>query len=498
MRGIDSWIRSWAWTNPGGLAITFEERSLTWVEFEERVNSVAARLSACGIGQGDRVGCLMHNRIEYLELFFASARLRAIFVPLNVRYTSSELASAVTMTGMSLLGAADEFGELMEQSGIDTQVLWTSEWPRELGPERGTTATGEDPCTLLFTSGSTGRPRASIHTHESVLQSTLDSILVHHYRSDDRMLTSMPLCFSGGMITAVSALYPGAELVLSPNSNGTHMLRLIEKHRPTLYHGVPMMVEAMIRSPAWDTTDVSSMRLLRAGSAPVSPRLMEACMARGVVMTQGWGLSESNGGGLTLPARDTGRIGKVGRPAFSAEVRLVDIVTGEDVPDGTPGQILLRGPSIMKGYWNDPESTATMLRDGWLWTGDVAIRDPDGLYEIVGRSKDVIISGGLNIYPVEVEEVINSLPEVAECAVGGIPSDQWGEEVVAVVVETAGSRLTTEAIVRHCREKLADYKCPKRIAITTGPLPRTTSGKLKKSDELWNAVLRGDDVADRA
>lgn len=242
------------------------------------------------------------------------------------------------------------------------------------------------------------------------------------------------------------------------------------------------MCERLVASARWESADLSSLRLARTGGAPVSSALMEAFAARGVALTQGYGLTESGGTGLTLHARESHNYGKAGRPSFCLDAKIVDPETGIQRAPGEVGEILLRGRQIMRGYWNEPEATASAIRNGWLWTGDLGTVDVDGLFAVTGRSKDLIITGGLNVYPGEVEHALTSLGCVAEAAVLGLPSSRWGEEVVALVILEEGATASELDVIEQCRRRLADYKCPKRVVIEPGPLPRTASGKVIKRD----------------
>jgi fatty-acyl-CoA synthase len=321
----------------------------------------------------------------------------------------------------------------------------------------------------------------------------MDPILIHHYSHDDVMVSPMPLCFTGGLNVATALAHCGGELVLVSAFDADTVFDLIESCRATLFHGVPVMCHRMLDHPRWATADLSSLRLARTGAAPVSSGLMQGWLERGVPLTQGYGLTESAGAGFTLAPQDAHRFGKCGRPSFYAEVRLVAPGSGEKepageaVPPGEVGEIVLRGPQVMRGYWKEPDATAQALRAGWLWTGDLAVADEDGFYEIAGRSKDLIITGGLNVYPAEVEHVLRAAPGVVDVAVVGVPSARWGEQVVAVVV-AGPSGIDRGRVLAHARGYLADYKCPKLVVVRTEPLARTASGKIVKGGVRQLAV----------
>lgn len=484
MQGVDSWVRKWATINREGIAVTYRGERVTWRELDRRVDVLARHLMVRGIRRRDRVGCLMPNCVEFLVTLHAVSRIGAIFVPINVRYTPPELARAVRHVDMSLLVVDESFRDLVTKSGIDIDLLWRGEWPADdgTGEPVESMARWEDDGFLLFTSGTTGSPRAVMHSHESFLWTSLDSILIHGYSSRDRLVTPLPLCYTGGMNVATSMAHSGAELVLAESADPGHLIDLIETHRATLFHGVPAMCQRLVDHPRWEEADLSSLRLARTGGAPVSAALMEAYAKKGIALTQGYGLTESGGTGLMLHAREAHHFGKAGRPCFSVEVKIVNPATGEEVGPNEVGEILLRGRQLMRGYWNEPEATAAVLRDGWLWTGDLGTVDEDGLFAITGRSKDLIVSGGLNVYPAEVEHVITAMPGVVEAAVLGVPSERWGEEVVAVVIVDKDADVDEARVIEHCRANLADYKCPKRVVLDYEPLTRTASGKIIKRE----------------
>ncbi len=485
MEGVDAWVRKWATINRGGAALTVHGRTYTWAELDRRVDVLARALIARGVRRGDRVGCLMRNTVEYVETLFAASRCGAIFVPLNIRYAAPELAFAVSHAGIAVVLAEDHFRPLVADSGTDVDVLWTSQWPQDDLAADGAepleiTGAWSDDAFLLFTSGTTGTPRAVLHAQEALLWGSMDAVIIHGYSSYDRLVTALPLCYTGGLNVATSLAHAGAELILADSAQPAHLLELIAARRATIFHGVPTMCERLVDSPQWADADLSSLRLARTGGAPVSSALMEAFAARGVPLTQGYGLTESGGTGLTLHAREAHHFGKAGRPTFCVEAKVVDPETGDEVEPGVVGEILLSGRQIMRGYWNEPEATAAAVRDGWLWTGDLGTMDADGLFAITGRSKDLIVTGGLNVYPAEVEHALTSLPGVVEAAVIGLPSERWGEEVAAVIVLDEGVVLGEQDVIDHCRARLADYKCPKRVVVDPGPLPRTASGKVVK------------------
>jgi fatty-acyl-CoA synthase len=491
VQGIHWWVRKWAELRGTSPAVTCDGETVTWSELDRRVDVLAGHLCSLGVAAGDRVGCLMPNCVEFVVTLHAVSRIGAIFVPLNIRYTATELGFAAGHAGLAALAVDESFAGLVAGAALPLptdRVLWRADWPHD-GPrwDRTAPAADDDGGFLLFTSGSTGTPRAVLHTQAAFLWTSMDPLLIHRYSNDDVMVSPMPLCFTGGLNVATALAHCGGELVLISAFDAGTTFDLIESRRATLFHGVPVMCQRLLGHPRWATADLSSLRLARTGAAPVSGGLMQGWLERGIPLTQGYGLTESAGAGFTLAPQDAHRFGKCGRPSFYAEVRLVapgsgeTMPAGEAVPPGAVGEIVLRGPQVMRGYWKEPEATAQALRDGWLWTGDLAVADEDGFYEIAGRSKDLIITGGLNVYPAEVEHVLRAAPGVEDVAVVGVPSARWGEEVIAVVV-AGPAGIDRDRVLAHARGYLADYKCPKSLVVRTEPLTRTASGKVIKAD----------------
>lgn len=481
MEGVDAWVRKWATIKPRGAAVSHRDVTLSWAELDRRVDLVAHRLLELGVAPGDRVGCLMQNRPEFLETLFAVSRVGAVLVPVNVRYAPRELAFAAEHVTMSVLVTEESFAPLVADSGVELVQLRLEEWPQDQGqPALQPAARWEDVGFLLFTSGTTGTPRAVAHAHEAFLWGSLDAVMVHGYSSHDVLVTPLPLCYTGGLNVATSLAHAGAHLVLAETAEPGHLLDRLSRHRATLFHGVPTMCQRLVDHPAWAETDLDALRLVRTGGAPVPGHLMEAYADRGVALTQGYGLTESGGTGLTLPPWESHRFGKAGSPSFCLEVKVVDPATGDERTTGVVGEILLRGRQVMRGYWNEPEATERTLRDGWLWTGDLGVRDEDGFFEITGRAKELIVTGGLNVYPAEVEHVLIEAEGVLEAAVLGVESEKWGEEVTAVVVVADGCRHDAESLIAFVRERLADYKTPKRVVVTSEAFVRTASGKIIK------------------
>jgi fatty-acyl-CoA synthase len=338
----------------------------------------------------------------------------------------------------------------------------------------------DDPAAILYTSGTTGGPKGAVVTHSNILHMTLNFVIHAGLCSDDRSLLFLPLCFTGGLLPiSMPVLHAGGVLVLQPGFDPAAALAAIERERVTFVAGVPTTFAAMLGHPAQPSTDLSSLRLAMVGAAPVPIPLLSAWRERGVPMLQCFGITEASGIDLYLaPEHADARHGSCGAPTLYCDARLVRD-DGAEPEAGEVGELLLSGPMVMRGYWRDDAATEATITDGWLHTGDLATRDADGFFTIVDRKKDMIITGGLNVYPAEVEAALYRCEGVAEVAVVGMPDRRWGEAVTAFVVARPGANLDPRALIDACRRSIADYKTPKRIELVA-ELPRTASGKVRK------------------
>jgi fatty-acyl-CoA synthase len=497
-----TWVSGWARIKPTDQAIVFEGREITWQELDDRASAIAAALVGSGVRPGDRVACLLHNRVEFIETFVATLRAGAVFVPLNALATAPELAALVAdcgagtvvtdagfagvAAGMLEHGTAASFVSVDGDMGMGSRSLdaLIADGPAVVDPA---VRSGSDPMCIYYTSGTTGKPKGAVVSYDNVLYATLNWLVDLGFWQDDRFLLNLPLCFTGAMAIVAPALHGGITIQLERAFDPGKTLELIERDHVTFMVAVPTMANAMMRHPDFAKRDLSSLRMILCGAAPVPMTTFEAFTDRGIPFISSFGMTEVAGGfAMITPVEEAReRLGTAGRPCLYSEARLVS-EDGTDTPDGEVGELLLRGPLIFQGYWNNPEETANTIVDGWLHTGDLARREPSGYYWIVDRKKDIIISGGLNIYPAEVENALVRHPAIHECAAFGVQDEKWGELVTAVVVVAPGAELTAEELQTHCRTLLASYKIPRRIEFREA-LPRTTSGKILRRalrDEL--------------
>jgi acyl-CoA synthetase (AMP-forming)/AMP-acid ligase II len=472
-------------------------RRFSFGELEARACRTAHALRGLGVGHGDRVALLLMNGVEYLESYFALAKLGAVMVPLNWRLVPDELAFILRDAGAKLLvydaefdaavAAVRELGTPVEvfvrASGgaaplpgvLDHDALRESSPATPLACE----ADDEDLLFIMYTSGTTGLPKGAVHTHGTMIAASLTINMTSDMRHGDRYLQMLPLFHVGALTPATAAVHRGACLVLMRAFDPKRVFPLIEAERVTTGLAVPAMLNFMLAAGNPADHDHGSLRWLMSGAAPVPPALIERYAELGIEIHQVYGLTESGGPAcLISPEEALAKIGSTGPAFFHTDVRVVD-EAGRDIAVGEIGEVIVRGAHVMKGYWNRPEATADALRDGWLFTGDLATLDKDGFVFIQDRKKDMIISGGENVYPAEVEAVLARHPEVLEVAVIGMPSARWGESAAAVVVAKPGTSPAAEALLEFCHGKLARYKIP-RVVELVQEIPRNPTGKVLK------------------
>jgi fatty-acyl-CoA synthase len=481
--------------SPGRAALIYREEQWTYAEFNRLTNRVAHALHALGVNPGDRVGFLGLNHPRFFFTMFAAAKIDAIFVPLNFRLTGPELTFIVRDAGLHTLMYEEAFASIVESVrgtvGVREYVC-AVEQPGSRGfdelqhDQRDTDldyqVAMDDVALIMYTSGTTGRPKGAMLTHGNIIWNNINSSLADDVASTERTLVVAPLFHIGGLnVTPLIAFMKGAAVVLEQMFEPGLVLETIEKQRITTMFGVPAMFLFMAQHPEFASRDLSSIRMLAVGGAPVPETLIKLYGARGIPFNQGYGLTETSPFACFLPAdMASEKLGSAGIAPFFTDVKVVDD-NDDDVPDGERGEIVVRGPNVMKGYWNRPDATAEVLVNGWFHTGDVGIRDADGYFFIVDRKKDMIISGGENVYPAEVEDVLYQHPAVKEVAIIGVQHPRWGETVRAVVVRKDGMSLTEQEVIDFSQDKLARYKQPKSV-VFIDVLPRNPAGKVLKFD----------------
>lgn len=495
---LASWIPHWARQRPDAIAILCNERRITWAELQRNINARAAELARSGAGRGDRVACLLLNRVEYYEVFWACQTLGAIFVPLNTRLAAAELNDILGDAEPCIFFSEHSLALPQMQAVADALapevVRIIIDAGAHIAPEAESVApcpaSVDDAALILYTSGTTGLPKGALITHGNVIASAHMWMTDFRLTGADRHLITLPLCFTGGLMAASMHVFcAGAQLVLMESFDEGAALALLERHRITWLIAVPQMLQRMRDDAAWADTDLSALRGIQSGGSAVPVPLIEAFRQRDVDLMQGFGLTEGTGGSnlYLAPEFAVEKAGSIGRAGFSNAVRVLD-ETGACCGDDAVGELQLRGPLVFREYWRRPQASAeTFTDDGWLKTGDLATRDPDGFHYIVGRKKDMIITGGLNVYPAEVERVLEKMPGIIEAAVIGVADAQWGETVVAVLRRSDSMTVDAPAVDAWCRASLAGYKIPRRCEFVDD-FPRTVSGKvLKRVLREWYA-----------
>ena len=496
-QGVGSWISRRARRTPDRVAIVHEGRASTYLGLHERVSRLAGALRGLGVGRGDRIAYLGPNHQAYLETLFAAGTLGAVFVPLNMRLAGPELAHHLSDSGSSVLVYAPAQAAVLAsirtdlvlrhvvalaepgEGEHDYEELLASAAP---DPADEPVSLG-DPCLIMYTSGTTGRAKGATLTHGNITWNAINVLVDADFGQDEMALVVAPLFHTAALnMLCLPAILKGGTVLIESAFDPARALDLIARHRVTSMFGVPAIYDAMAGAAGWADADISSLRTLLCGGAPVPEATIRAYLARGVTFIQGYGMTETSPGALLLDAAHVeSKAGSAGIPHFFTDVRVVGPDLADTVP-GERGEIVVAGPNVMQGYWGLPEATAAALADGvWLRSGDVATTDEDGYVFVVDRIKDVIISGGENIYPAEVENAIRDHPAVVECGVIGVPDDKWGEVGRAIVVLRPGTEVAEEEILGFLDGRLARYKIPKSVRFT-GSLPRTATGKiLKKS-----------------
>lgn len=453
----------------------------TFAELETNAARLASALRARGIAAGDRVGLLMPNTIEFVEAYFGILRSGAVVVPLHVMLTPPEIGRIVADSGAKLILAAAPLLEAAEASG--REAVSTDHWASFL--DEGTapvdiTGGDEDLAVLAYTSGTTGEPKGAMLTHRNLLANLDQQMEIgdDQVREEDVLFLALPLFHIFGLNVPLGLLVRnGATGLLLERFEPIETLRLIQEHRVTVLFGAPPMYTAWIDTPGADQYDLSSVRLAISGASALSSEALERFdNLFGVKIYEGYGMTETAPTLTTNRMSEVPRAGSVGRPLPGVELRLVG-EDGEEVELGDPGEILVRGPNIFKGYWKREEETTACFSDGWFKTGDVAIQDEEGYLYLVDRKRDLIIVSGFNVFPSEVEAALMEDPAVAEAAVIGEPHPYTGESVKAFVVAAEGSSPTEESILAGVSTRLARFKCPSSVEIVE-ELPRVITGKV--------------------
>ncbi len=494
-------VRFWGRAIPDREAVVDGDVVTTWSELDDRTNRLANGLRKLGLSSGDRLGLLAPNCREFVDVVVAANKLGAITVPLNHRLTATELRYVIEHSGCQAVVVHAAFVDAATRALDDISADGRTQIERiGLAPGFGHLFTdllsddatdpdeavsSSDVAFICYTSGTTGLPKGAMLTHGNILAVGRFRNLADDLYQRARLYLPAPLAFTGTLATWATAHVGGGLTVLDTVMEPRRCLETIERYAISHFAAVPVIWEMMLRDPDFARFDLSSLRACVTGGATVTEAFLRSMWDAGLPVRNGYGLTESSGYSAWQSIEDSRRAPEsVGRAGAHSRFRIVDRNADRliDVPTGDVGEIAIQGPEVMLGYWNDPAATAATLVDGWLRTGDLGRLTADGDLHIVGRIKDMFISGGLNVYPAEVEGVLAAIDGVAECAVIGIPDDRWGETGAAIICPVPGNRLDPVAISEHCAIRLADYKRPRYVVLRDTPLPRNMSGKVLKHD----------------
>ena len=491
------WSAYHAYVRPNKIAIRdlSSNQLLTYKELDDRACLLANWLQKAGVGKGDRVAILSQNCAEFFELEFACAKIGAIELPLNWRLTKPELEYILNDSTPKVLIYDHSFSEISTELTKDCNVSAFLEIDKENMDSQYESALKEsnhtyekpeidqeDLIMIMYTSGTTGHPKGAMINHQMQLYNVINLASPAYVGPDTVQLVVLPLFHTGGMnCYANPVLHNGGEIILIRDFDPGLALSILGNSDYGVSHffAVPAPYQFMMNHPEFDKTDLSNLKIAGIGGAPCAEAILKTWADRGVAMIQGWGMTETSPGGIGLPAEDAERkLGSAGKPLMHTEVKVVDD-EGQELPWGEVGELYIKGPNITPGYWNNPEATKNSFEDGWLKTGDAARFDDEGFVYIVDRWKDMYISGGENVYPAEVENVLYQLPQIAEAAIIGAPDERWGETGVAFISLKPDMPLEEKDVIQHCINNLAKFKVPSSVKFIDA-LPRNATGKVLK------------------
>jgi len=495
-------IRSIARRSPNVIGIVFEGYRFTWREVNERVNRLANGLLALGLAKGDRVAIFAQNSHRYAEAYFALAKVGMVSVPVNWQSPASEASYIINNAGAKALLADDQFMPFI--ASIAPQLESVKQLVR-MGGDGGTGGEGlEDIRSFVYTSGTTGMPKGCVTTHEQSLVSYANFLIEIPMPRELPTLLATPFFTGFGAHLCFDAPYSRSPMIILRKFDPTAVFQAIEEHKVSHMSVVPTMISAMCNAADVGDYDLSSLRLVCYGGSPISPSVLKrAIAALKCDFCQLFGTAEAGGlvayltpedhrldGSDEEKIRKEKRLLSTGREALYAEIRFLD-EHGKDCATNEPGEMIVRSASTISGYWKMPEKTAETIREGWVYTGDIGYRDEDGYIYIVDRKKEMIVTGGVNVYPAEVEAVLYTHPAILQAAVIGVPDPHWGEAVKAVVELREGAQATESEIIEFCRERLASFKKPKSVDFAKGLV--STSGKIAKRElreRYWKGHAR--------
>ncbi len=501
---VGTWIERWSYIQPHKIAVYANDTPYTYKALNERINKLANILLERGIKKGDRIAVLMHNSIQYVEIFFAVSKIGGILVPLNWRLATPELEFIIKDSKSRLFIFEGDFLEsvtkMKKKISLEhyiccsdrlerdhhTLPYWIEDYESLMEgascdkPIVSWQSGDDDTHIIMYTSGTTGTPKGAMLSHKKTFYNVLNANIYFDLTRKDVAIIARPLFHSGGLIVELApVLYKGATIIIKRRFSPEDILKTIEAYKVTILELPATVYNFILHECDISKYDISSVKCFFTGGERVPLSLLNSYAEKGIHISQIYGLTEASTL-FWLPYDMAFRkMGSVGKPVFHAEVKIVDEM-GEPVPKGVVGEIIVKGPVVMNGYWGKPDLTKKVIKDGWLYTGDLAMMDEEGFVFIVDRKKDMFISGGENVYPAEVEKAILNHPDVHDAAVIGVEDEKWGEVGKAFIVLKSGKETKEEDIYRFLNERLARYKIPKYI-VFVDRLPKTASGKIRKS-----------------
>jgi fatty-acyl-CoA synthase len=498
---VGEWVTKRTLSYPERLFLKEEDgREFNNRTFNERVNRMAHALADLGIVKGERVAALMLNSSEFLEIFFACGKTGAIMVPVNFRLAVPELIYILKDSAPHALVYSSDFSEKVQ--AIKTAGLPMEHYFRHGGdklaedppiadfaarfsadePVPVREVTDDDPLFIMYTSGTTGDPKGAVLTHGNILFGAIHSLVGYGVNHTYKSLVVAPLFHIGGLVaSATPVIYAGGSLVLQSFYNASEVIKLIQREKINYMFAVPVMFQVMTKSEEWDKADFSHVHYFISGGAPIpTPVIRMYQEEKGVYFVQGYGMTEAGRLTSLLLEDSIRKAGSVGKELFHLQLRIVD-KNDRDVAPGEAGEIIVKGPNVFTQYWNKPKETAEAIRDGWFHTNDMGRRDEEGFVYVIGRKQELIISSGENIYPVEVERVIQALPQVREAAAVAMPDETRGEVVAAFVMLHEGQQITEDDLTHALDGQIANFKIPKKVIFVTD-FPRNPAGKILKRE----------------
>lgn len=492
---------------PQNVALVDGEVRHTWAQHADRIARFAAVAQRFGVQPGDRVAMLGGNSHRMLEFYFGTLWAGGVIVPVNTRWSATEVRACLEDSDPLLLIWEPAFEALALEAaeGLSIERWAPNDYEAKLAahsPVQDARRTGSDLAALFYTGGTTGRSKGVMLSHDNLVANAMNAMANMSINGDTVHLHTSPLFHVAGGSRPFTVSLAGGRHVMLPAFEPLSFLELIERERVDITVVVPTMLRRLVGEPALQTTDLSSLRMLSYGASPMPEALLRDAIDAmpGVQFLQSYGMTELSPVATVLAPRfhtfdgpDAGRTHSAGRAVVGADVAIVG-EDGQHVGVDEVGEVCVRGPMVMQGYWRNPEATADAVRDGWMHTGDVGYLDRDGFLFLVDRAKDMIVSGGENVFSVEVEAALYEHPNVHECAVIGIPNEQWGEAVHAVVVPRSIADFDADSLVAFCRQQLAAFKCPKSISVVDGELPKSGAGKILKTElrkPFWDGETRG-------